>query len=57
MLRPGRIFVEGGVYHVHNRVGRGARVVSIASRRPKPSSSCCDGMGAICVPRTHFHTC
>jgi REP element-mobilizing transposase RayT len=26
MPRPGRIFVEGGVYHVYNRLGRGERV-------------------------------
>jgi REP element-mobilizing transposase RayT len=26
MPRPGRVFVEGGVYHVYNRVGRGERV-------------------------------
>ena len=23
MPRPGRIFVEGGLYHVYNRLGRG----------------------------------
>jgi putative transposase len=26
MPRPGRVFIEGGVYHVYNRIGRGARV-------------------------------
>ena len=26
MPRPGRIFVEGGVYHVYNRIGRGEHV-------------------------------
>ena len=26
MSRPNRIFVEGGVYHVYNRLGRGERV-------------------------------
>ena len=25
MPRPGRIAVEGGVYHVYNRIGRGER--------------------------------
>ena len=26
MPRPDRIFVEGGIYHVYNRLGRGERV-------------------------------
>jgi hypothetical protein len=26
MSRPTRIFVEGGLYHVYNRLGRGERV-------------------------------
>jgi len=26
MPRPGRVFVEGGVYHVYNRIGRGEHV-------------------------------
>jgi REP element-mobilizing transposase RayT len=26
MPRPERVFVEGGVYHVYNRIGRGVRV-------------------------------
>jgi hypothetical protein len=28
MTRPGRVFVEGGFYHVYNRLGRGERVFS-----------------------------
>ena len=27
MTRPNRILVNGGVYHVYNRLGRGERVV------------------------------
>jgi hypothetical protein len=26
MPRPGRVHVEGGIYHVYNRLGRGERV-------------------------------
>jgi REP element-mobilizing transposase RayT len=30
MPRPDRVFVEGGVYHVYNRIGRGERVFGSA---------------------------
>ena len=26
MPRPNRILIEGGIYHVYNRIGRGERV-------------------------------
>ena len=31
MTRPGRVFFEGAVYHVYNRLARGERVFDEAS--------------------------